>query len=123
MSIFNPCVGHSAALILSIAATTAHGFPQDGLFFQGLTCPAEGFAAGEARSASLSFPTLCLSGTSCDLSNPINVRDMDQIFLYDGACSSDGDDFAARRLIGEASGDGRVVVYDNTAHTYSRCEP
>ena len=100
-----------------------HAFPQDGLFFQGLTCPAEGFDTDDGRAASLSFPTLCVNETCCDLSNPINVRDMDQIFLYDGACESNDSEFSARLLVGDASIDGMVVVMENTAHTYVRCEP
>lgn len=110
-----------AALLATL--TAAHGFPQNGLFYQGLECPVEGFEPGGERTASLSFPTLCLHELCCDLSNPINVRDMDEIFLYDGACTRGEDSFDARLLVGEASIDGLIVVTDNTAHTYARCEP
>lgn len=102
---------------------SAHAFPQDGLFYQGLTCPADGFVPGGARTATLSFPTLCVSELCCELSNPINVRDMDQIFLYDGACTANGVESAARLLVGDAAIDGLIVVLNNTAHTYARCEP
>lgn len=110
-----------AALLASL--TAAQAFPQDGLFYQGFTCPANGFVPGEERTASLAFPTLCLVEQCCELSNPVNVRDMDQIFLYDGACSSEGTEFDARLLVGDASNDGLVVVVNNNAYTYTRCEP
>lgn len=113
----------SPAVALVVSLSAAHAFPQDGLFYQGFTCPTEGFEAGGERSASLSFPTLCLTEQCCDLSNPINVRDMDQTFLYDGACTAEGVEFDARLLVGEASIDGLIVVLNNTAHTYARCEP
>lgn len=113
----------TSAAILVASTFTVFSFPQDGLFYQGFTCPTEGFEAGGERSASLSFPTLCLVEQCCELSNPINVRDMDQTFLYDGECTSEGVDFSARLLVGEASIDGLIVVLDNTAHTYARCEP
>ena len=118
--LFRP-IAPVAALLVSFSA--AQAFPQDGLFYQGFTCPADGFEPGGERTASLSFPTLCLFEQCCDLSNPVNVRDMDQIFLYDGACTAEGSDFDARLLVGEASVDGLVVVLNNTAYTYSRCEP
>ncbi len=112
-----PCL----TLILSLSA--AQAFPQDGLFYQGFSCPAEGFTPGGERTASLSFPTLCLTEQCCDLSNPINIRDMSETFLYDGACTAEGVDFAARLLVGEASIDGLTVVFNNSAYTYTRCEP
>jgi hypothetical protein len=111
-----------AALMLAFAAP-ALAFPQNGLFYQGLTCPPEGFEPGSPRSASLTFPTLCLVETCCDLSNPINIRDMDETFLYDGACSDGNRDFEVRLLVGDAAIDGLIVVFDNIAHTYARCEP
>ena len=111
----------AAALFASL--TAAQAFPQDGLFYQGFTCPAEGFTPGTESTASLSFPTLCLFEQCCDLSNPINVRDMDQTFLYDGQCSAEGTEFEARLLVGEASIDGLIVVLNNNAYTYARCEP
>lgn len=111
-----------AAALLS-SAVVAQAFPQDGLFYQGFTCPVEGFDPGGERTASLSFPTLCLTEQCYDLSNPINVRDMDETFLYDGACTAEGVDFDARLLVGDASIDGLIVVLNNTAHTYVRCEP
>lgn len=111
------------AVALMASLTVAHAFPQDGLFYQGFSCPAEGFEPGSERTASLAFPTLCLFEQCCDLSNPVNVRDMNQIFLYDGACSAEGVEFDARLLVGEASLDGLVVVLNNNAYTYSRCEP
>ncbi len=110
-----------AALFATL--TTGHAFPQDGQFYQGFTCPAEGFTPGGERTASLSFPTLCLFEQCCDLSNPINIRDMSETFLYDGACTAEGNDFEARLLVGEASIDGMVVVLNNNAYTYARCEP
>lgn len=113
----------TALVLLCTAQGSAQAFPQDGLFYQGFTCPPEGFTPGGERSASLSFPTLCLFEQCCDLSNPINVRDMDQIFLYDGACTAEGVDFTARLLVGEASIDGLVVVLNNAAYTYARCQP
>lgn len=121
MSLISRAATTAAILAASISAALA--FPQDGLFYQGFTCPAEGFEAGGERSAALSFPTLCLVEQCCDLSNPINIRDMDQTFLYDGECSAEGVDFSARLLVGEASIDGLIVVLDNTALTYARCEP
>ncbi len=119
---------HTAVAALAFASTCAivpkaMAFPQDGLFYQGFTCPAEGFTPGGERTASLSFPTLCVFEQCCELSNPINVRAMDQIFLYDGACSADGSDFEARLLVGEASIDGLIVVVNNIAQTFARCEP
>ncbi len=116
--------GPALAVVLMLApVSTAHAFPQDGLFYQGFTCPSEGFTPGTDRTASLSFPTLCLSDQCCDLSNPINVRDMEQLFLYDGACTADGNAFTARLLVGDAAIDGLVVVLNNAAYTYARCEP
>lgn len=112
-----------AVTLLVAPLAPAQAFPQDGLFYQGFTCPAEGFTPGGERSASLSFPTLCLFEQCCDLSNPINVRDMDQIFLYDGVCTAGGEEFPARLLVGDASIDGLVVVLNNVAHTYARCQP
>jgi hypothetical protein len=109
--------------VLFATLTAAQAFPQDGQFYQGFSCPAEGFEPGGERTASLSFPTLCLFEQCCDLSNPINVRDMEQIFLYDGACSAEGVEFDARLLVGDASIDGLVVVLNNAAYTYARCEP
>lgn len=109
------------ALMASLAA--AHAFPQDGLFYEGFSCPADGFVPGAESTASLSFPTLCLFEQCCELSNPVNVRDMDQIFLYDGACTAEGVDFSARLLVGEAARDGIVVVLNSNAYTYTRCEP
>ncbi|ABD54423.1 hypothetical protein [Jannaschia sp. CCS1] len=115
---------HAAPLAVLLATlTAAQAFPQDGLFYQGFSCPADGFEPGGERTASLAFPTLCLVEQCCDLSNPVNVRAMDQIFLYDGACTSEGTEFEARLLVGEASVDGLVVVINNNAYTYSRCEP
>ncbi|MEJ6388003.1 hypothetical protein [Gymnodinialimonas ulvae] len=101
----------------------AQAFPQDGQFYLGFSCPAGGFTPGTESTASLSFPTLCLFEQCCDLSNPINIRDMDETFLYDGQCSAEGIDFEARLLVGEASIDGMVVVLNNNAYTYARCEP
>lgn len=111
----------AVALIGSLVA--AHAFPQDGIFYQGFSCPSEAVEPGGERTATLAFPTLCLYEQCCDLSDPVNVRAMDQIFLYDGACSAEGVDFDARLLVGEASIDGLVVVLNNNAYTYSRCEP
>lgn len=108
---------------LSLAAGLAQAFPQDGQFYQGFSCPAGGFTPGTESTASLSFPTLCLFEQCCDLSNPINIRDMDETFLYDGACSAEGTEFEARLLVGEASIDGMIVVLNNNAYTYARCEP
>jgi hypothetical protein len=122
MSLFARLTTPAAVLLTSLA--TAQAFPQDGLFYQGLTCPAEGFEAGGEQTASLSFPTLCLADQCCELSNPINVRDMDEIYLYDATCTDgEEEDFAARMLVGAASVDGLVAVFENTAHTYIRCEP
>lgn len=121
MSLFFRLTGPTVVLFTSLVA--AHAFPQDGLFYQGFSCPAGGFTPGAESTASLSFPTLCLFEQCCDLSNPVNIRDMDQTFLYDGACSAEGIDFDARLLVGEASNDGIVVVLNNNAYTYSRCEP
>ncbi|WP_224814289.1 hypothetical protein [Hasllibacter sp. MH4015] len=114
-----------AAMVAALFASlnVAAAFPQDGLFHQGLICPVDGFEPGTERTASLSFPTLCLVDMCCDLSNPINIRDMDQTFLYDGACTDTGGAFEARLLVGEAAIDGVIVVFNNVAHTYARCEP
>ncbi len=111
----------AAALFASLSV--AQAFPQDGLFYQGFSCPAGGFTPGTESTASLAFPTLCLFEQCCELSNPINVRDMSETFLYDGACTAEGVDFDARLLVGEASIDGLVVVLNNNAYTYARCEP
>lgn len=119
-----PCFRCSVPAVLLIAsASAAPAFPQDGLFYQGFSCPAEGFEPGGERTASLAFPTLCLTEQCCDLSNPINVRAMDETFLYDGACTAEGVEFEARLLVGEASIDGLIVVLNNNAYTYARCEP
>lgn len=121
MTSFLRVAASASALCMLVSAVQA--FPQDGLFYQGFSCPSSGFEPGGESTASLSFPTLCLFEQCCDLSNPVNVRDMGQIFLYDGACSAEGHDFDARLLVGEASGDGLVVVLNNAAYTYTRCEP
>ncbi|MBL4627646.1 MAG: hypothetical protein JKY00_06360 [Roseicyclus sp.] len=84
------------ALITSLSI--AQAFPQDGPFYQRFSCPVDGFEPGSEGSASLAFPTLCLTGQCCDLSNPINVRDMDETFLYDGECTAEGVGFEARLL-------------------------
>ncbi|MBY4891366.1 hypothetical protein A8B78_15005 [Jannaschia sp. EhC01] len=119
-----PFIRLAAPAIAFIAfLSPVQAFPQDGLFYQGFTCPVDGFVPGGERTASLSFPTLCLFEQCCDLSNPVNVRDMDQIFLYDGACTAEGSAFDARLLVGESSNDGIVVVLNNNAYTYTRCEP
>jgi hypothetical protein len=113
----------AAAVVLMTSLTAAHAFPQDGQFYLGFSCPSEGFTPGSEGTASLSFPTLCLFEQCCDLSNPVNIRDMSETFLYDGACTAEGNDFDARLLVGEASIDGLVVVLNNNAYTYARCEP
>ena len=113
----------ATAAALFVSLTAAQAFPQDGQFYQGFTCPAEGFTPGGESTASLAFPTLCLFEQCCDLSNPINIRDMSETFLYDGDCSAEGTDFEARLLVGEASIDGMIVVLNNNAYTYARCEP
>lgn len=119
-----PFLRNAAATVALIASlSAAQAFPQDGLFYQGFSCPTGGFVPGGESTASLSFPTLCLVEQCCDLSNPINIRDMDQTFLYDGQCTAEGVDFNARLLVGEASIDGIVVVLNNAAYTYARCEP
>lgn len=115
---------HTApVLAFALSLTSATAFPQDGLFYQGFSCPADGFEPGGERTASLAFPTLCLTEQCCDLSNPVNIRDMSETFLYDGACTAEGTEFDARLLVGEASIDGLVVVINNAAYTYTRCEP
>lgn len=121
MTSFLRQISPTVALVFSLSS--AQAFPQDGLFYQGFSCPAEGFTPGGERTASLSFPTLCLTEQCCDLSNPVNIRDMSETFLYDGACSAEGNDFSARLLVGEASIDGLTVVFNNAAYTYTRCEP
>lgn len=108
---------------LFASLSVAQAFPQDGLFYQGLSCPTEGYVPGSERTASLNFPTLCLVEMCCDLSNPINIRAMEDTFLYDGACTDGGGEFEARLLVGEAAIDGVIVVFNNIAHTYARCEP
>lgn len=111
------------AALCAMLAAPALAFPADGYFIQGFTCPEEGFVPDPLRTATLTFPTLCHAGICCDLSNPIRIRDMTDVFLYDGQCREDDRDFVARLLVGDSSGDGIIVVLNANAYTYSRCEP
>lgn len=50
---------------------------------------------------------------SCDLVNPVKVRNMENTYLYDAICSADGSTFEERMLIAPQKNDTKVLLLRN----------
>lgn len=59
---------------------------------------------------------------SCNLSNPVRVRDMDGAVLFDAACSGEGETWMTRYLLMHAHDGGLIVVGSRWAERHARCE-
>jgi hypothetical protein len=116
-------------LLFTIAAATAaacpaaaQDFPLDGTYFS--ACAGEGEAAGGALEARLTFPEICFDGACCALSNPTRLRGLPDQFLYDGACTAEGEDFEARIFFGSGpDATSIVIVLRDRAATLTTCLP
>lgn len=58
--------------------------------------------------------------TQCDMTNPVNVRDMDAQ-LYDMECSGEDDAFADRAMFMRAEDGGLYMIWNGIAFKYERC--
>lgn len=59
-------------------------------------------------------------GTTCRLTVPVNVRDMDAQ-LYDLVCDGEEGEFTRRALLMRAADDGLIVAFDGYAFKYESC--
>ena len=59
--------------------------------------------------------------SSCRLTNPVNVRDIDGAVLYDAVCSGEGEEWTLRMLLMPGHDGGLIRVVSGFAITYDRC--
>ncbi|MGB1035033.1 MAG: hypothetical protein ACPGVS_08425 [Primorskyibacter sp.] len=57
---------------------------------------------------------------ACQLTNPVNVRDMTAV-LYDGQCASEGYTYAERLMLMRLPDRGLAIVRDGAVTTLKRC--
>ena len=77
---------------------------------------------GEEGSAlKVEDDTLYGGSTTCDMSNPVDVTDM-QAVLYDMACEDDDDAFDGRAMFMNAADGGLLLIWDGFAFKYEACE-
>ncbi len=60
--------------------------------------------------------------SSCRLSNPIQVRDMEGALLFDAACVGEGETWMARYLLMHTHDGGLIVVGSRWAERHAHCE-
>jgi hypothetical protein len=60
--------------------------------------------------------------SSCRLSNPVHVREMDGAVLFDAACTGEGERWESRYLLMHARDGGLIVVGSRWAERHARCE-
>jgi hypothetical protein len=58
--------------------------------------------------------------STCQLTNPVPVRDMGDATLFDVVCTGEGESWSYRTLLMRGA-EGLVVVRDGYAFTYPRC--
>jgi hypothetical protein len=58
--------------------------------------------------------------STCRMTNPVNVRDMDAQ-LFDMACSGEGLDWVERAMVMRAADGGVILVWNGYAFAYDRC--
>jgi len=56
---------------------------------------------------------------TCDMSNPVNVRDMDAV-LYDLECSAEGETYTERAMVAR-SDTGVIILRDGFVAKWSTC--
>lgn len=103
-----------------------------------LLCPALAHAAEGLRdgtydgfdcAAPMSDQRIVLHGdeidfyeSSCRLSNPVRVRDMEGAVLFDAACAGEGETWMARYLLMHGHDGGLIVVGSRWAERHTRCK-
>lgn len=108
--------------VAALVSGAVQAFPLDGTYYS--ACAGEGVPREGALEAELTFPEICFDGACCDLSNPTRLRGLPEQFLYDGACSADGDEFDARVFFGGGpDATSIVIVLRDMAATLTTCLP
>ena len=110
-----------AVAALSLTATPGLAQPVNGVFDSDCTAIQAGaFTDGrvELRPGRIMFHE-----SSCTLTNPVAVRDMNGAMLYDGVCSGEGETWTRRLMIMPSFANGVVVASPGWARTLSLCAP
>ncbi|GGL80493.1 hypothetical protein [Wenxinia marina] len=106
----------AALAALAVAPGLAAAQVADGLYEIGQCA---GVSDAQAR---LSGSVIEFWESRCDLTVPVNVRDMGGATLYDAVCTGEGQEWSRRMLLMQGP-DGRlVVVQAGFATTYQRCD-
>lgn len=58
--------------------------------------------------------------STCQLTNPVAVRDMGDATLFDVSCTGEGESWSFRAFL-QSGGEGMIMVRDGFAYTYPRC--
>ncbi len=59
--------------------------------------------------------------STCTMTNPVPVRDMDGAFLFDAICNGEGQTWTERVFMMAFQGDGLLQVRRGHPFTYQRC--
>ena len=102
------------ALALLPGLAAAQSF--DGIYQSG------GCTAGVSDSRlSIEGDSIRFWESSCQLKNPVAVRDMNGATLFDVTCSGEGETWSYRALLMQGN-EGLIMVRDGYAFTYPRCD-
>ena len=101
-----------------VSSALAQSFYVGDWAYPGGSCVFDHSASGVIR---LSETTFWGTETKCDLTNPVEIRDMDGI-LFDLMCLGEGMEYTERMLLLQAY-DGSLTTHsDGFTNTYTLCE-
>lgn len=109
------------ALILFAAPAFADDY--DGNYYWQGSDPVAGCNQNQYNDGSIriSDKQVFFVESSCELANPMSLRDMPEGTLFDAACTGEGEAWTERMMI-YATFNGIAVLSRGAARTYSRCE-
>jgi len=112
-----------SATSLALTVTVATAGPFDGNYYDRENGPNEDYCATtpEGGVAEIKANQVFFYETSCQLSNPVNVRGMDAK-LYDAECSGEGPTSEQRiMLMRPREGDGIIVLTETYVYDWVNC--
>ena len=107
----------AALAIFGGTAVSALPVP-DGTYEQG-ACTGEEASDGRVT---VSGESVAFWESTCQATNPTNVRDMGGAVLYDMVCSGEGETWTRRMMLMQGPEGRLVIVRAGFASTYARCD-
>lgn len=76
---------------------------------------------GEDVPVRIEGETIAFYESSCQMTNPVLVRDMDGAVLFDFVCTGEGEEWTERAFVQWSHDGGLILVWRGFARTLPRC--